>query len=88
MKPKLLFFAVVCGASIATGEVANSMSCEVHVKNRPTLDVKVLSLFLGKDNPAEIEEMIAWLDRYCPENPAENVTSAIRKFVREKRSRQ
>jgi hypothetical protein len=83
MNPKTLIFTVVCGASMASSGAASSMTCESHVKDRPKLDVKVLAGLLGKD-PAEIDEMMAWLDRYCPENPTENVTSAIRKFLREK----
>jgi hypothetical protein len=79
-------FVEARAASMDSRSVASSMTCEWHVKERPKLDVKILSGLLGKD-PAEIEEMVAWLDRYCPANPTENIVSATRKFLREKDSR-
>ena len=61
-------------------------TCESHVMSRPKLDAKAIGGLLGR-SPAEIEEMFAWLDRYCPDNPKEHIVSAMRKFHTEKDAR-
>ncbi|MBR1214901.1 hypothetical protein [Bradyrhizobium sp. JYMT SZCCT0180] len=81
-----VYLAVIGGASMTDRALSDYTTCESHLMSRAKLDVKVIGGFLGR-RPAEIEEMFVWLDRYCPDNPKENIVSAMRKFQSEKGAR-
>lgn len=82
----VVFLAAICAGSMVDRALSDYTTCESHLMSRPKLDAKVVGGFLGR-SPAEIEEMFVWLDRYCPDNPKENIVSAMRKFQREKDAR-
>jgi hypothetical protein len=82
MKPTAIFSALICVVLTTTASRADLATCASYLKDRPGLDVKLLSTLLGKE-PGQIEEMFVWLDGYCPENSSDSLVAAMRKFLAE-----
>jgi hypothetical protein len=84
MKRTAIFSALACVVLITTNGLGDSPTCEWHLKDRSGLDVKTLSALFSQ---VPVEEMMVWLDRYCPENPKEPLVAAMRKFLVEWKQR-
>ncbi len=76
-------FTLACATLTAMNGVADLGTCKSYLKARPGPDGKIVSGLLGQE-PRETEEVMAWLDRYCADNPKDLLVSAMRKFLAEK----
>ena len=86
MKRSVIFVVLTYLASMTTNGFADLATCESYSKEGPKLDAKIISGLLGKE-PSEVEEMMAWLDSYCQENPKDTLVAPVRKFLTERKQR-